>query len=137
MMQIGSREDFLHIEVLERVARHRQGAGDLRVGVELSSNGFSGKYDEVWLQHQDIVEFVASFERLEAERRGLAQLRSMSPDELRIEFRPSDSLGHFEVEAQLARTVYGTAPQKASRVVGVFEVDPAELLPILKELRSW
>ncbi len=90
-MQIGDSNNSLQIEIRERVTEHRQDAGDVRIGVTVLSNGFSGKYDDIWLDHHELVEFVGDFERMERERRGSARLCSMSPGEFIVDFRPSDS----------------------------------------------
>jgi hypothetical protein len=110
-----------------RLTSIRRDAGypSLEVRVEGRAKGFSGGAD-VWIDGFDLKAFTAALRALERSGQGTVELRSMTPDELRLGLRAPDGRGHLLVEFAIARTVrVGDRPERVPvRVSGAFELDP-------------
>src|SRR5829696_5380520 len=95
VIRLGDPNDFVEIEVLERGTVDGQNEGDLRLGVSVRCDTFSGSYDQVWIAKDDWSSFLGSMGRLERERNGRASLLSMSPDEFEFHLQVVDRAGHL------------------------------------------
>ena len=71
-----------------------QGAGDVRLRVRVTSIGFAGEYDGVWIEVRTATTFIDQLAALERDRRGSATLTSMSPDDFSLQVRIVDSAAH-------------------------------------------
>lgn len=113
--------DFLRVTPIGR----DDGYPSLEVRVEGTAKGFSGG-TEAWIDGFDLKGFTAALRAFERTRQGTVELRSMTPDELRLAIRSADPAGHLLVEFAIARTaLVGDRPEAVSmRVAGAFELDP-------------
>ncbi|WP_339074620.1 WapI family immunity protein [Teredinibacter turnerae] len=136
-MKIGSKEEYLELEELERNPVGTPCAGDVNIGVALTLQGFSGSYDGVWLEHDEIERFITELEILDNKGNGFAKISSMSPEEFTLEIRSSDSLGHMEIEVKLHRHQYSDPKYWPIYLSGGFEAHPEyirQLILCFKEL---
>jgi len=109
--------------------------GDLRATARVSTPGFSGVNERVWISADDFRRFVEALRVLERERRGEAELRGMSPDTLALSFRVRDGLGHVSASGWVGRTSHDRAHGRVAARVGFgFDIDPTELPRIVAEL---
>jgi len=138
-MKIGSEEEYIDIEELERNPEGSPCAGDVNVGITLSLQAFTGVYDGVWLEWPEIKRFIVELEKLDEKRSGKARVSSMSPEEFVFEIRSSDSLGHMEVEVQLHRYQYSGSTHWPIYLKGGFEAQPEtirQLISCFKKLAN-
>lgn len=138
-MKIGSEEEYLEIDELERIPEGIQCAGDVSVRIALKFQAFSGSYGGVWFELPEIERFISELKILNDKRNGSAKISSMSPEECTLEIRSSDSLGHMEIEAQLHRYQYSGPKYWPIYMKGGFEVQPetiGKLIEYFKELTS-
>ncbi len=123
-MKIGTKEEFIEIEELERNPEGSPYAGDVNVSIALALQAFSGSYDGVWLELPEMERFVAELEILDEKRNGSAKISSMSLEEFVLEIRSSDTLGSMEIEAQLHRYQYSGHKYWSINLKGGFETQP-------------
>jgi hypothetical protein len=88
-IRLGGASDFVEVEVLERGTLEGCNEGDLRLGVSVCCENFSGSYNQVWIARDDWSSFLAGLGRLERERTGEAFLLAMDPDEFLVHLRSS------------------------------------------------
>ena len=69
--------------------------------------GFTGEYEDVWIEDATLGTFVEQLVKLANQRSGTAELRSVSPDEFSLRVKSSDKTGHFVAEGELRRTYRG------------------------------
>jgi hypothetical protein len=130
-MKIGTKEEFIEIEELEREPEGSPCAGDVNVSVALALQEFSGSYDGVWLALPEMERFVGELEILDEKRNGSAKISSMSPEEFVLEIRSSDTLGHMEIEAQLHRHQYSGPKYWPIHLNGGFETQPETIRQLI------
>jgi hypothetical protein len=93
--------DYLSIE------RADSPGDDIALIVNVRSRGFTGRND-TWISRAAWLEFCEQLSTLEAHRQGEAVVESISPKELRLIFRSTDSAGHMAVEGFVGyRGTYG------------------------------
>jgi hypothetical protein len=105
---------------------------DLRVTVSVEQGGFSAKAD-AWVLEEVWREFLSDLAILEEIGQGAALLEAMSPEELRLSFRSTDSAGHMAVEGFVGVRAAGHAAKLTFSPVAF---DPTELPRVLRELRA-
>ncbi|WP_028111691.1 WapI family immunity protein [Ferrimonas kyonanensis] len=130
-MKIGTKEEHIEIEELERNPEGSPCAGDVNVSVALALQAFSGSYDGVWLELPEMERFIAELKTLDKKRNGSAKISSMSPDEFSFEIRSSDSLGHMEIEVQLHRYQYSGPKYWPIYLKGGFETQPETIRQLI------
>jgi hypothetical protein len=110
-MLIESGGDRLVFELVETAAAETPAAGDLCLHVRLTSEGFSGENPDVWISAEAARRFADDLAALERDRRGQAELRSMSPEELLLRVAVIDRAGHIGITGHLGRYQFprGTA----------------------------
>ncbi len=135
-MLIGRGNEYLEIEEQERLPDTLPCAGDVRVKVTMRFQKFGGSYSEIWLAKPDLVRFVEQLQTVVETRTGKARLEAMSPDELTIELRPMDSLGHFEIFVRLGHHQYSGATCRPPVVAGGFEIEPDQLPVVLSGFKA-
>ncbi len=113
--------DVLRLRGLRRDA----GYPSVEVRVEATAKGFSGASD-AWIDGFELKTFAAALRDFERSRQGRVEVRSMTPDDLRLVLRSMDHAGHLLVEFAIARNVLvGDRPENARLgVSGAFELDP-------------
>ena len=84
----------------------------------------------MWILRQVWIDFCEQLTRLEAERRGSATVESMSPKELRLTIRSTDSAGHMAVDGQIGyRGVFG----ETLLLFAPIDFDPSVLPQLVRE----
>ncbi|MBD3587363.1 hypothetical protein HHX48_16625 [Salinimonas sp. HHU 13199] len=135
-MKIGTKEEFIEIEELERNPEGSPCAGDVKDKVALALREFSGSYDEIWLELPEMERFVAELEIIDEKRSGGAKISSMSPEEFVLETRSSDVLGHMEIEAQLHRYQYSGSKYWPIHLTGGFETQPETIRQLISYFKA-
>ncbi|WP_018016484.1 hypothetical protein [Teredinibacter turnerae] len=130
-MKIGSEEEYIEIEELERNPEGSPCAGDVNVRITLSLQAFAGVYDGVWIEQSVMKKFIVELEKLDEKRSGMARVSSMSPEEFVFEIRSSDSLGHMEIEVQLHRHQYSGPKYWPIYLKGGFEAQPETIVQLM------
>ena len=130
-MKIGSEDEFIEIEELERNPESTPCARDVNVKVSLSLQAFSGSYGGVWLGRPEMERFISELEILDERRNGCATISSMSPEEFTLEIRSSDSLGHMEIETKLHRHQYSGPKYWPIYLKGGFETQPETIRQLI------
>lgn len=119
------------IALVERGAG--QSTGDVRLRVRVSSIGFEGEYDEVWIEARIATAFIDQLTALERDRRGSATMTSMSPGDFSLQVRIVDSAGHATASGFLGRCcTYYRGPVEA-RVGFDLDLEPDRLPYLLRE----
>ncbi len=109
-VRIGGRDNYIDLEVLEVYPEDSQGAGDFRMSVSISSCGFTGHYDSVWILKDKFQEFLSQLKEVEEIRKGSARLDAMSPDEFQLVFHAVGPLGAIIVSGFLKRGFFHEDP---------------------------
>ena len=112
----------------ERSVEALPAAGDLRFSVAVSADGFAGRYDQVWVNADDWLQFLGELREVELVRRGRATLTAMSPDEFELHIWITDGWGHLAAPGFLGRHHWSTAGGRmTSRVSFTITLDPSRL----------
>ena len=135
-MKIGTEEEYVEIEELERYPEGTPCSGDVKVNVTLAFQNFSGSYDEVWLELAEMERFIMELEILDEKRNGNAKISSMSPEEFALEIRSSDSQGHMEIEAHLHRYQYNGSKRWPIFLKGGFETQPETIRQLISYFKA-
>ncbi|KZZ50444.1 hypothetical protein A3759_17100 [Thalassolituus sp. HI0120] len=135
-MKIGTKEEYIELEELERNPEGSPCAGDVHVSVALVLKAFSGSYDGIRLELPEMQRFIAELETLDEKRNGSAKISSMSPEEFVLEIRSSDALGHMEIEAQLHRYQYSGPKYWPIHLKGGFETQPETIRQLILCFKS-
>ncbi len=133
ILRAEDRQAFIRIE---RRALDGGDLGFLPLRIDAAGHGFEGHHPSLNVDRATLGEFVRELEVLEASRRGSAQLRAMSPRELRLEVRSTDSAGHMEVRLHIERITYGRVGSHTHAAALAFDIDPSELPSWLRDFRA-
>ncbi len=128
LLRSADGRDFLRLGAIRRDS----GYPSVEIRVEGKAKGFSGG-GEAWIDGFELKTFTAALRELEKSRQGRVELRSMSPEELRLVLRSLDGAGHLLVEFTISRNaLVGERPETvAIRVSSAFELDPGTLAEVL------
>ncbi len=96
-MKIQGDSGFLELEQSEVGASHDPPDHDLLLNVTVKVSSYSAA-DQCWIATNDVERFLLELRQLESRRHGQAVLLGASPDDLRLEFYSTDSLGHMAVK---------------------------------------
>lgn len=108
---------------------------EIRLLVEVASEGFRGVNESVWFDAAQIEQFTSALEQLERRRSGSVTLTGLSPGELELTFVVVDRAGHVALKAILRRFTF-VHDQGFEYVVSIgFALDPTELPNILDAFR--
>jgi len=107
-------------------------AGDIRVNLDVNSEGFHG-CSSAWVAVDDFADFLRQLQELEAARKGIAVLRSMSPGATQLEFKAIDRWGHIAIRGRL--TKYGHAGGFDHVLEFGFEIESDRLAEIVAGFR--
>lgn len=117
--------DYFHLAVVERgTAGVRY---DCRVRAELHCGKFVGETN-AWLDGPDVEGFLAELEIVAAQLNGTATLQSDDAFSLVLRLAPTDSLGHFLLEARLGQRMFILSVEHRNTVSGTFALDANALL---------
>ena len=137
VMILKDGEGELEITVHEVEPPMSMRPGDFRATVRVSTLGFGGTNEHVWIAADDFQRFVAAVRILERDRRGSAQLGSMSPEDFELSIRVRDRAGHVTARGWVGRASYGSTRERVAARVGFsFDIDPTHLPGIVAELES-
>lgn len=117
--------DFVSVERLQG----DDVSGDFLVLVEVRRHGFSGRID-TWILRDTLGAFVRDVARLEETRRGSATLESISPGELRLEIRATDSAGHMAIGGTIG---YRSFDGETALAFAPFDFDPSMLPELVRQ----
>lgn len=136
-MLVFDSESSLEIRAREKVPATVQGAGDTRFEIIVKSGGFTGNHPRVWIARPDLEGWLGQLRKVSDERKGSAELRSMSPDDFLLVVRVADSAGHIVVEGHVARTFLGPRKNsRRSRIEFCIDFDPTRLSEFVKEFEA-
>ncbi|MGE0493412.1 MAG: hypothetical protein AB7S38_29660 [Vulcanimicrobiota bacterium] len=134
MVLIEDGSNQLRFEVLERL-EVPQASGDLRVRLEVRSQGFSGVHT-VWFQAHAFDQFLVALDDLERSRRGEAVLASLSDEEFRLTLFARDPAGHIQADGHLTQADGRRPKDLWSRLGFALEVDPTTLPQLAEDFRA-
>lgn len=119
--------DYLHLAVVERgTAGIRY---DCRVRAELRCGKFVGETN-AWLDGPDVEGFLAELRAVADQLKGTATLQSDDCFSLVLRLAPTDSLGHFLLEAKLGQRAFIQSVEHRTSVSGAFALDASALAGI-------
>jgi hypothetical protein len=99
-MRLEGDDSFLELDRSELGAPGTPSDRDVLLNVTARASGYSAS-DQAWVVERDLDRFVTELRNLESRRQGHATLAGASPDDLRLEFYSTDSLGHMAVRGHL------------------------------------
>ena len=106
------------------------------VRVAIAGHGFTGSNPEVAFERAELARFIANLEIVERDRRGTANLTSMSPNEFSLTIAIIDRLGHVLLTCELMRYVYATDSTSPHRVAVSFALDQTTLPGMLSDFKE-
>jgi hypothetical protein len=123
-----TREATNSVEIVatERVPDHLPSAGDVRLAISVQSQGFVG-VGSGWVEAPRLREFIAQLRELEAQRKGSAEMESISPVQFWLRMLATDRAGHVTLAGRLARGEqnvefsFGFCPSLLPGVVAAFD----------------
>ena len=99
-MRLEGDNSFLELVRGELGPPGTPGDRDVLFNITANVSGYSAA-DEAWVAERDLDRFVEALRKLEAGRQGEAVLIGASPDDLRLEFHSTDSVGHMAVRGHV------------------------------------
>ncbi len=130
-------EGELEITVHEVEPPTSMRSGDFWATVRISTLGFGGTNDHVWIAADEFQRFVEGVRVLERERHGQAELGSMSPEDFALRIKVRDRAGHVTASGWVGRASYGRTREPVRVRVGFsFDIDPTRLPDIVVEFES-
>ena len=106
--------------------------GDAYISAVVNSHGFSGQSD-AHIENNEFKEFCKNLLILQNSLKGKTKLCSMSPDEIDIEIKPSDKLGHMSVSGKIGRHIFTSSNGTNWHCVQFeFEIEPQQLDKAIK-----
>lgn len=126
MLRFWEGEDFFELDVTPEEDAGLQSYGDAYVTVEVNSKGFRG-HNDLWVSAESLRGFCRSLVTLEASRRGVAELESISPGELHVKVHSVTSRGHVAVSGKTGYLVRHEGGGFWHAVEFGFEFDPSQL----------
>ena len=118
------RIEFTRIEsIKEHFPSHR-----VQIGIE-TENIKTNFNNSIWLSDEDIGKFLVELDALDRSRKGEATLKSMSPGEMTLTFRPIDNLGHLSVSLRFVKEDKASSDYSFDVKVE-FQIDPTSLTAV-------
>lgn len=118
----------LEIVAIDRVPEHLPTPGDTEFTVTVEAEGFYGS-GSAWVEAERLNIFVEELQKLEANRSGVAELVSMSPDRFRLRVQVIGSAGHTLAEGRIAN--------RQQTLEFRFAFDPDQLPALLAEFAAF
>jgi hypothetical protein len=100
MIRIEGDNSFLELDRSELGPPGTPGDRDVLFSISANVSGYSAT-DQAWVVQSDFDRFVQELCHLEHRRQGQAVLAGASPDDLRLEFHSTDSIGHMAVRGHV------------------------------------
>jgi hypothetical protein len=103
--------------------------------VRAVAGDFAGRNGRIHIAADSQRQFLHDLRVLERDRRGVARLTAMSPDEFEIAVQIVDSAGHAAVVGMIGRLAFAAAGHRYHRLVVNFEfgLDPTSLPRLVAE----
>lgn len=98
--------DFIELELLEVLPDRLPTFGDRNISIEVKSRGFWGR-QTVWLDYYEIQKFISEINVLEEQRKGEANITSMSFNQFLLHIGFYDELGHVYFKGYIAKRFEG------------------------------
>ena len=106
-----------------------------KVRISLRTENINANFDEyIWISDESIDQFLTALQVLDKERKGIAELHSMSPGEFKLIFAPVDVLGHLSVSLDFKK-VDRVHDDYFYHVHVKFQVDPTSLSGVIRDMR--
>jgi hypothetical protein len=99
-MRLEGDNSFLELDRSELGPPGTPGDRDVLFNITANVSGYTAA-DQAWVAELDLDRFVEELRDLEACREGEAVLMGASPDDLRLEFQSTDSIGHMAVRGHV------------------------------------
>ena len=90
-MVIG-QDNCVEIECLEAISKHLPTPGDLRLRVNVQSDGFAGQSSSAWIDRNEFERFLDQLRKLDTKRQGCAELVALSPEDFKLRIWPTIEL---------------------------------------------
>ena len=126
-MRIKNKPSFVELVTTEVVPSGLPSAGDVRVEVKASIDGFIGS-GACWIEEPTLRAFATSCKQLLSSFQGSAHLESISPGEFSLSLSPANSRGYILVQVAISKS----APYTRS-TSGAFECE----LSAMSNITSW
>src|SRR5262245_49693818 len=127
-MVIGDGDHRVEITVHEVIASPALGTGDVRAGVDVTSDRFTGSNPSLYIERAEWDRVADQLSALERTRSGEAVLESESPNDLRLRVYATDRAGHLAVDGHVGMYRYVADTSREITLAFAFELDPS-LLP--------
>jgi len=134
ILRIESGSDFLELDATIEEEPTLQSLGDAYVTVIVQAGGFGGRND-LWVQREQIEEFVAQLAALDRNLSGEARLSAPSPDELELVVRAVTSRGHVALCGTTRYFIQRENGRYWHAVSFGFEFEPSQIATALRH--SW
>jgi len=106
-----------------------------KVRIRVETENIKANFDEyIWISEESIDQFLGELQVLDGERKGIAELHSMSPGEFKLVFAPVDVLGHLSVSLDFKK-VDRINDDYFYHIHVKFQIDPTALPRIIKDMR--
>ena len=104
-----------------------------RVQIEIETENIKADLNNfIWLSDSDIEKFLVELDALDKSRKGQAVLESMTPGEMKLIFRPIDTLGHLSVSLQFIKEDRANSDYSYDVKVE-FQIEPTSLTTVKNE----
>jgi hypothetical protein len=101
-MTIRDGNNWIEIEIVDRVPSDLPTPGDVELSVAVSSSNFSGQ-GFTWVESQTFAVFLQQLRELELSRQGSAELEGMSPGEFCLRIASINRRGHMAVIGEVSK----------------------------------
>jgi hypothetical protein len=135
-MKLIGEKGFLELEPSEIGERGTPGEGDILLNVAVKAWSYSAA-DHSWVMAGDWDRFLLELKALDERRQGRAVLGGSSPDDLRLEFYSTDSVGHMAVRGHLGRHRFDGHFLQLLQLRFGFSFEPDRLPGVVQALRSF
>lgn len=125
------KKSYINIEFVECELEHLP---SICLSVAVKNNDFCGRNDVVWFELDVLKGFICELERLDMNRKGIAAIESMSPEDLTLTIEAYNLAGHLRLIYKLSKTMY--CPDLLySSIKGGFKLDASSFSNLVKEFK--
>jgi hypothetical protein len=107
----------------------------IAISVRIQTKRLNCFYETIWIELEQIDQFIKDLQELDEKRTGKIELKGMSPDAFSLSISAIDKSGHLAVEIVLETHLFLEADKK-ERVQTGFEIDPTSIPNIITGLRK-
>lgn len=125
------RKSFIEIEFIENETGSMP---SIKVSATVKNDGFTGELKSIWIENDELNNFILSMDDIDIKRSGKAQLCSMSPHEFLLDFETFDKSGHIKVIYSIIRYISYPFFRELS-LQGSFQVDSGDFSSIVKSFK--